>query len=311
MKKNQLFKAVFFAYWVLFAFISCNGLGEKTTRHGNKYTLLAKGNGVKMKNGDVAFCSLQKWIGDSLELSSDFKERVMPFTLYHPEDIRPDNLVQDVLSEMSLGDSVMILQKIDSFEKNKYAKFNIDHFTMVMKVVKVGIPGSSELFMDSLLNVEPIIQARRKSFRDSTIANLKEFIDSKKYESHPDKTNLDSGIVIYYLKHGEGPAIGKGKYTLFDQTVLFEDKSLLASSYSASVADYIITGTHATIEGLDKAISAMKCGDVAYLYIPYEMAYKEWGSGFVPPKTNLFIYLHIRKAIPVKRDEYIDYFKLK
>lgn len=297
--------------FVLVSLLACNEIGEKTTSRGNKYVLLAKGKGKKMKNGDVAFCSLQRWVGDSLDQSTDFKERLLPFTLFHPDDIKPDNVLQDVLSELSEGDSVEILQKIDSLELINYRRFNTDVFKMILKVVKADIPGSSENYFDSLMNFDPIYQSIRKRTKDSVMNFMQEFISNKNFETHTDKTNLDSGLVIYHLEKGSGPKVENNFYTKFDQTVYFEDLSFLLSTFNSPLPDYIITGNHSTIEGLELAISTMRVGDKAILYLPFSLAYKDSGSGFVPPNTNLFIYIHIRSTLPVKQDTYVRFFNLK
>jgi FKBP-type peptidyl-prolyl cis-trans isomerase len=302
--KIQSFTIIIGLFSIFFA-CSKAPQNQVTTKLGNKFIFHYDSAGVNLKEGDVALCIAQRWVGDSLDMSTSFRNLLLPFTVQSEKDVTKDAKVQDILYHLSVGDSISAIQEMDSFLKAKYKHLDVDHFVMNLKIVEVGGPGTSEAQLYLSQYGDSTAVANRLERKNALRHQMEEYIDSYKLGKETKLVQLDSGISLKVLEEGTGPQIGKDQYVRFDLMVLFEDKSFLNTTLNEPRPQFIPTGAGQTISGLDKVLQYAKTGSKYFAYIPYQLAYGEQASKVVPPKTNLMMYVEVREAIPVWRDAFM------
>ena len=290
---------------LILIFNSCTSDGiERKTKRGNKFFMHKDVPGPVIQEGEVAFCSLQRWLDDSLELTTAAKKMIVPFTMLKSDEITKENLAMDVISMLSAGDSVSTYQLIDSFTYNMRPDTKGKSFLMTIKVDSIGKPGSSEAYMIEKSKLDSITYAfrisRKQTIRDSLTNFIKEF-QSKKFSLMAEMKN---GVYIKKLVEGKGKKVGPSNIVRFELVTMFEDNSYLASTFVNLNPDQIIPYSRATIAGIEYLLDQSTVGDEFYAFIPSSMAYLSDGDGIVPPNTNLMVYMQILDVIPTKRSDY-------
>lgn len=274
----------------------------KKTKLGNKFIMLHDAPGEKIKFGQVAYCSGTRWVDDSLVLSTDFRNNYLPFTMLEPKDISKENSAIDVMSYLSVGDSISTVVAMDSFSLISYKDSKSKNFVIVLKVDSVSDSGSSANYFDNIQNGVFYENSNRHFAKIPAQDTLLAYIDRIKAGLNMEA--LESGLSYFKLNEGIGENIGKENYVLFDVVIMFEDKSLFMNSFANFQWNYVNNSTISTIPGLHKILENCKEGAEIIGFIPFSMAYGEDGGGNVPPRSNLYIYVKIHKTIPYKLSEY-------
>lgn len=273
---------------------------HRISSNGHPFEFLVDKPGQVIQLGQIAHCAMQMWVGDSLVLSSAFNGNLAPVRCIPKENIAVDDLQHDIIAELSLGDSITCKQPMDSMSLLKYKFTGVTEFTVVMKVEKIVNEEDNEAYMQDV----------RKTKSDSLLAG-REY--TEKLKSVIQKINLNkinnqldslinkpSGLSYYILENGKGEPLKPGYRIHFHLFSMLSDGSYLNSSWISETQNYVILGNHGTIEGLEEALKYLKVGDKAVLFIPYPLAYGEDGSGYVPPKSDMVVYVEIQKMIPIK-----------
>lgn len=121
---------------------------------------------------------------------------------------------------------------------------------------------------------------------------------------------LSSGLKIYFEKKGEGPKPNIGSSILIHYAAYFTDGELLATNYKDVAEKYLKYNPKVSyepfpniysmeaqlVQGFKEGLQEMYYGDKAVLFIPYHLAYGEFGGSGVPPKTDLIFELEMYPA---------------
>ncbi len=120
-------------------------------------------------------------------------------------------------------------------------------------------------------------------------------------------TELPSGLKIYFEKKGEGPKPTIGNSILINYAAYFTDGQLLATNYEDVAKEYlkynpkvqyepfasVYSMEARLVQGFKEGLQEMYYGDKVMLFIPYHLAYGEYGGSGVPPKTDLYFQLEM------------------
>ncbi len=298
---NLITKVSIALFYCLFALFSCKNdstEGNTTTKFGNKFFLHKDVPGETLKKDYVAFCRVNRWVDDSLDLSSDFRSQLLPFTIGDPKDITKEAFVQDILSNLSLGDSISAYQEMDSLSLIKYKTSKSKRFIMNLKVDSIGEPGSSAAYFEYLQNTQNPLFIERAKIGELSKETLKAQIDLYKNQSKQGYVEIDSSIQMKSISKFNNEKLGYHNWIIFDVVSIFEDGSSFMNSYNSVSSNYINNANYSTIGGIHTALANMSEGEEAVFYIPFGMAYKQDGGGVVPPNTNLFLHIKVHKVIP-------------
>jgi cyclophilin family peptidyl-prolyl cis-trans isomerase len=127
----------------------------------------------------------------------------------------------------------------------------------------------------------------------------------QKYKS--EAKELSSGLKIYFEEKGEGPKPNIGSSILIHYAAYFTNGELLATNYKDVAKEYLKFNPKASyepfpnvysmeaqlVQGFKEGLQEMYYGDKAILFIPYHLAYGEFGGSGVPPKTDLIFELEM------------------
>lgn len=284
--------------------------GNFTTKLGNTFNFCVNKPGPTAKSMESLFCYGQRWVDDSLISSTEFKSRYLVFTLPELSTITKEYKVMDVLSYVSVGDSITADQEMDSLTMFSFPNAKKKSMHMNLRIDSIGSPGSSEAYSSLMFNGNPPLLAQRAVDKNRVNALLSGFIDSF-LAGKETMTELDSGILYKVIEEGENSVIGKSTWVVFEVVSHLRERSILINSYGNPNGEYILTNGNQTNRGLDRVIQILRRGSKAFIYLPYQMAYGEDGGGVVPPKTDLFFYVEVKKVFPAQLARYKEYFGMK
>lgn len=130
------------------------------------------------------------------------------------------------------------------------------------------IPANSTLVLevDLLANTEPAVPTK---------------VEEKDYITSP------TGLKYFDLVEGTGDMPATGQTVVVNYTGWLEDGTIFDSSVNSGQPFSFALGTGAVIAGWDEGIASMKVGGKRQLVIPAELAYKDQGSGIIPPNATI------------------------
>lgn len=219
--------------------------------------------GETLKKEYVAFCRVNRWVDDSLDLSSDFRSQLLPFTIGDPNEITKEALVQDILSNLSLGDSISAYQEMDSLSLIKYKTSKSKRFIMNLKVDSIGEPGSSAAYFEYLQNTQNPLFIERAKIGELSKETLKAQIDLYKNQSKQGYVEIDSSIQMKSISKFNNEKLGYHNWIIFDVVSIFEDGSSFMNSYNSVSSNYINNANYSTIGGIHTALANMSEGEEA------------------------------------------------
>jgi len=97
-----------------------------------------------------------------------------------------------------------------------------------------------------------------------------------------------SGLKIWKVKtNPKGAQVQKGQTVTVHYSGYLENGTMFDSSVQRGETIDFPIGVGRVIKGWDEAIPMLHVGEKARIFIPYNIAYGEQGSGPIPPKSNL------------------------
>ncbi len=134
--------------------------------------------------------------------------------------------------------------------------------------------------------------------------NIIDVIPAPKPMTIPDgasKVESPSGLSYAIVEKGRGVQLLSGMKVKVHYTGFFEDFSIFDSSYERDQPIELTLGRGMVIRGWEEGLSYLRVGDKARLWVPYQLAYGEFGRGPIPPKANLIFDVYIVDAIESAR----------
>ena len=121
-----------------------------------------------------------------------------------------------------------------------------------------------------------------------------------------DELKLDNGIRIKWFERGTGGLLERGQVAAIDYKVFLEDETVIDGNHLLNKPSFpFMIGFNMQTEGWDVALTHLRVGDFAEVFIPSELARGEKGvEGLIPPNSNNI--LKIRVLSVVKPDREVD-----
>lgn len=291
--------------------IACTEKGTKT-EHGFRFINHTNKGGQKPQPGETAVFHFEAFIGDSL-MGSTRRNFGQPREFPLPEaDKLPKRVpaVYDALLLSSVGDSVTIYEKIDSFLQQFVPPALKNEDEVRYEIVLVKIISKEEMqqkaeeeqrkMLEQQQKMEamrPIIEkanADAKKRASSVAAMVK--AKAKEYASgklQGKLTTTASGLKILTLEKGSGEPIQQGEQILTHYYGVLTNGTTFDNSFERGEALPFAAGVRQMIPGYDEGTMTLNHGGKAYFFIPPNLGYGAQGQGSIPPNSELIFYVEV------------------
>lgn len=113
--------------------------------------------------------------------------------------------------------------------------------------------------------------------------------------------SLSTGVRVYHEYRGTGKMTPNNCQVQVRYFAFLQDSSIFDQTDTTGIPLTTTIGNGKLTRGLEQGIKEMREGGVAYIFIPYHMAYGETGyKDKIPPRTNLMYRLEL---VSVKEEE--------
>ncbi len=307
MKTIRLFGILLLA---VIAFTGCNKISYKKTKSGLVYRIFpGKGADSLIRMGDVVKFNFRIKYNDSLMESFDSYGKVPGYLKVRAQT--PDNPsydVQEVLTMLRKGDSVVTVQMTDTLLMRQHSPFlppnakKGDRLTTTVRIVEVFRNDSvgeadynreAERDRPRQLKAQEDMMAKMKKDREEELKKsdeemlksgeiAKELKDMEKYlaDRKINAQKTGKGTFVEIKEQGSGPQAEPKKYVLVKYTgkLLNNDSVFQSLSYP-----FQLGGIPGVIRGWEEGLLLFKEGGKGTLYIPGFLAY-----GKNPPPESPF-----------------------
>lgn len=289
-------KHFFIAGLTLLVFSCQSGGEEKVTPSGYKYKIHTSADGAKPQPGEYVYFHAQMR-NENEVVNSSREQGQEPFmqipTANDPS--RQASPVEEILTEMSIGDSATIYISLDTIEQKPQGFENTN--TMYYDLVLTSIMTADEYAAamqqkraeaDALASVVRERESEVKALVDETVA---------KYASGALDGQLQttsSGLKYMIVEEGTGNVPVPGKVVSVQYYGTLTDGKEFDQSFKRGMPIEFPLGTGRVIPGWDEGIALMKEGAKAFLFIPSDLAYGEAGSPpDIPGNSELIFYVEL------------------
>ncbi|MFT5778642.1 MAG: FKBP-type peptidyl-prolyl cis-trans isomerase [Crocinitomicaceae bacterium] len=118
-----------------------------------------------------------------------------------------------------------------------------------------------------------------------------------------DTLNMPNGITIKWFEHGKGEKMTYGDFYAIDYRVMIENGDIIDGNHLLKKESLPFTlGFEMQTSGWELALSELKVGDFAEIFLPSEFARGELGiEGLVPPNSDNILKIRILEKIKPTR----------
>jgi FKBP-type peptidyl-prolyl cis-trans isomerase len=274
---------------IVIAFTSCGKLEYKKSASGLVYKIFGNGKDSLIRNGDFIKFHIENRVNDSIYRSTFGGTPAYVQATYSGEKYD----ISELWTRMRKGDSVIILQSLDTF-------------------LKKGVPLPSEIKKGDRLIVtlkildvfksDSAAQADQKKYQAAQAAIEKE--ELKKYFKEKNIEGLQetpSGAYVKIINPGTGPLIDSGKYV----SVMYKGTNLsgkvfdtnMDTSFRHTEPLSFTVNVNPMIQGFVEGLKLLHNGSEAIFYIPSSLGYGANGNPpNVKPNENLIFNIKIMEV---------------
>lgn len=297
MNKQLFFPVLGLAVICLAIFTGCEGGGSSsataTSNNGFQYTHHIQKNGVKPQPGDQVYFHYQVFLDDSL-LQASYGKQQPNLRLPTPEEIKlqPDPVV-DVLSVMSVGDSITVVQSLDSLPQRPpgFEKFD----NLVYSVTLYDIKSEEDYKLIAEEEQKEREAELAKQYEDTKVTG-EQFLAENKTKAGVKTTA--SGLQYLVIKEGTG----KQPSATSNVEVHYHGTTPEGVVFDSSVdrGESISFFLNQVIPGWTEGVQLMKEGAKYKFFIPQELAYganaPQGGQGPIKPFMPLVFEVELIKV---------------
>jgi len=278
MKHN--YYLIFLAVTVMILSVGCKNIDFKRTKTGLLYKIAKTGNSKDSiaKPGSVIKLNFTEKLNDSVVQTTIGK---MPFYTRVDTSAAVNYSPSEVLSLLRKGDSVVVVQMIDSLIKKGLqpqlppsAKKG-DRLLFLVKVLEVfpndslaRIDNSKEISIDQERQLKEMAGAKEKERKE-----IEAYLSSNKITAQ----KTPKGVYLQIIAIGDGPQADSGKLvSLKYRGTTFAGKTFdtnMDSSFHHMEPLQFVVGEHKMILGLEDAVSYLKKGGKGKVFVPAVLAY--------------------------------------
>ncbi len=294
-------KHFFIVGLALLAFSCQDGAtAEKVTPSGYKYKIHTSNDGAKPQPGEYVYFHAQMRNESEVVNSSrdQGQEPFMQIPAPGGDPNRQASPVEEILQEMSIGDSATIYISLDTIESKPQGFENAN--TMYYDLVLMSIKSAEDYAADMQKKREEedakasVVQAREpevKALVDETVAKYA----SGALDGQVQTTS--SGLKYMIVEDGSGMVPTPGKTVSVQYFGVLTDGTEFDQSFKRGRSIEFPLGMGRVIPGWDEGIGLMKEGAKGFLFIPAPLAYGEAGSPpNIPANAELIFYVELENV---------------
>ncbi len=290
----------YFALLFAFSLAACQQGGEKLmTESGYEYIKHTGLEGETPEPGEYVYFHAQMRNGDSVVYSSRM-QGAAPFlqipTLDNPN--RRPSPIEDVLQNMTVGDSVTVLIELDTLptKPRGFENASLMYYDVAMVDIKSAEEYQEEAQKAQEEQAQKAVEAQARL--GDVEAMVRETLSKyKEGELTDELQETDSGLKYIIHEEGTGKQAEAGKLVTVHYYGVLMDGTMFDNSFQRGQAISFPLGQGRVIPGWDEGIALLKEGAKATLFIPYELAYGEQGSPpTIPPKSELAFYVELAEV---------------
>lgn len=248
--------------------VACSN--EKETPSGQKFTVLTKGDGIKLDSGNFLMLSMIFKDGKD-SVWNDTRKNGVPAVIQMQPGMPKGDLVMEAVMMMSKGDSISF--KIPAkilFEKSFHNPLppNVDStssFSFNIGLTDVLNAEQFQKFQDDMRAKQKSDYEKNQS--DQLAADM-QIIDTYLLEKGITAEKTESGIRYVILKAGKGENAKAGQ----SATVSYSGYLLNGKVFDSGTYTFVVDARQ-VIEGWDIAAKLMNKGSKITAYIPSSLAY--------------------------------------
>lgn len=270
---------------------SCGNADYERTNDGLYYRIIKSGKGDFVKPRTYLKINQSAEMGDTVFFSTFGK---MATYGYFDSLTTPSHEFLDILDQMRIGDSAIVIRSVDTLVKRGVAQYNsrLKKGTFIKVKIKIlGLYASEDEFNTAKTK-------DLEEYKQNEVKSLEAYLKDK---GEKGITKLPEGVFVKIEKEGTGIKIDSGmmvkmKYSgkLLDGT-LFD--SNLDSTFGHPEPFEFIVGGRQVIEGWDIGVKQLKVGSRAKIFIPSLLGYGMQGSPpKIPPYSMLVFELEVLSA---------------
>lgn len=260
-----------------------------TTESGYRLVKYNATSASHAKAGDMVLMNAITTIGDSVLMNTrrDFggpRELVLPEKAQIQGQKIPAILEAAYL--LGKGDSATVYQPLDSLmlsflppnlQSAKEIRFDLVVVDVITAEQKAAAAAESQA---KFAELEPKIKA---TVADFVAGKLKDKV-----------TTTASGLKMLVVEKGAGAPVKAGDNVQTHYYGIFHDGNRFDDSFSRGEPLGFQVAAGQMIAGFDEGVQQLHHGSKAYLFLPYQLAYGEEGTGPIPAKADLVFYVEVQ-----------------
>lgn len=289
--------AILFAFLCALVTASCKqDKGRQFTRHGYEYINHTNLGGPKPQPGEYVYFQLQIRDGDSITHSTRSQGNA-PFLQIPSVDNprRRPSPVEDVLREMSVGDSATVFIRLDSIrgKASQFGNADMFYYDVVLNDIKTvdNFQEEAKQEREERKREAEAARARYPEVAGQMNETLRQY---KAGELDEQLHETDSGLKYIIHEAGEGRNVEPGRNVSVHYFGTLMNGKVFDNSFKQGDPLRFPVGENRVIKGWDEGVALLREGAKATFFIPYRLAYGEQGSSpDIPPKAELALYLEV------------------
>lgn len=270
---------------------------ELISSHGTAYRLNYSSGGQAAKKGDYVYFHART-ANEERTVSSSRSAGTTPFYQIPKVDTKPVNPVQDILPDLSKGDSITITIALDTlpskppgFENSDYLYFNLI-VTDIVSETEHELMQMEKRLADA--KKRRFLQAREKEVGAFTQETVMKYLAG---ELDDQLKSADGGLEYIIHEEGNGPVAEAGRTVEVNYYGVLPDGTMFDNSFQRGQYFLFPLGRGRVIAGWDDGFQLLREGDKATLFIPSHMGYGERGAPpTIPANSNLIFYVEVVKV---------------
>lgn len=272
-----------------FACQTQSGGNKNTSSLGYEYILHTANEGTHPQDGDFIYFHAQVRNGDSVVFASR-EQGQEPFLQIGAAEKEGRDLspVEDVLKELSVGDSVTILIALDTLPQKPigFEDADVMYYDVVFTNMKTEADYTAEMEK---------IRAEGRA-RAAEVDSFAQDIGKKYANGELADQIQTTASGLKYLIHdpGAGKKPDIGRTVKVHYYGMLPDGTVFDQSYERGAPIPFPLGAGRVIRGWDEGIGLLNEGAKATLFIPAELGYGATGSPpVIPPNSELIFYVEL------------------
>ncbi len=266
--------------------VACNKVSYRKTAGGMPYKLY-KGDGKKKVNPGNIVKYHVRYVLKRADKDTTYFETYGRLPIYAPVSFTPTGYdLSEIWSKMSVGDSVVATQMIDTFLNRNPEMAASARFKKGERLISY-IKVLDAFEADSMQTADE--QMEYKKYLEGEVKFMEKYLADKNIKA----IKTPSGAFVQFINPGTGVPIDTGKYV----TVNYTGSTMSGKKFDSNTDSAFhhpeplgfITGRKGMIKGFDEAVQMMSPGSSAKVFIPSLLGY----GGSPDPASGIKQFEHI------------------